>query len=412
MLHLDRNDYYGDQIASFSFLQLLDWVERHRQSSDDGRSTEPSSESDFDLETAGKAIARAHAREEMDKNEKMKKNRAANSAGEKGVPEREGERDKECGELASKEAGAAGLIAEQENDRVRSENAAGSVVDKGPRPGAKESVPPLDALEAEERENLGVSGRNDFEKIEKDERVVETSAKDATEDTADKGISPAAGPAEQEHDSLDVDQIVEEDAVKRLRSFELRLLPLSHHGCQTRAGAPSDACIQERLQQKSSEDAAAAAAAASGRPVRPTAPSHPAWIGRRQPRKASEGGNVDGRRREVESLHPAFWSYRAGRRPDPAELVRLSRSFNLDLTSQVRVREIILYTYCNIKSCVFSRTVGQGQFRKRRDRSGGKGRRERGSLSEVRVDLFFPCLSKIRSTHFCPGHMQLYSTVV
>lgn len=34
VIHLDSNEYYGNQWASFSFEQLLKWVQRHKETSD------------------------------------------------------------------------------------------------------------------------------------------------------------------------------------------------------------------------------------------------------------------------------------------------------------------------------------------------------------------------------------------
>ncbi|CAN0370420.1 unnamed protein product, partial [Ectocarpus fasciculatus] len=135
---------------------------------------------------------------------------------------------------------------------------------------------------------------------------------------------PTAEEAAAEKAAVDV------AATARLQTLDLHLLPLSYHGCRTRAGAPSDACVPERERRKAAEEAAAA----SGRFLggRQPQPSHPAWAGRRDPIMRGDGGADGG---EEEGVHPSFWGYRTERRPGAADLVRLSRSFNLDLTSQV-----------------------------------------------------------------------------
>lgn len=127
---------------------------------------------------------------------------------------------------------------------------------------------------------------------------------------------------------------VEETATARLKTLDLDLLPLRYHGCCTRAGKPSDACVRERAAQKAAEDAAEAA----GRFTRQRPPSHPAWLGRGVATKESQevGGEEVGVQGTEETMHPSFWGFRTERGPGVADLVRLSRSFNLDLTSQVR----------------------------------------------------------------------------
>lgn len=128
--------------------------------------------------------------------------------------------------------------------------------------------------------------------------------------------------------------LIESAAALRLKSLDLDLLPLSYHGCRTKVGQPSDTCIQERADRRAIEEAAAAA----GRYARPHSPSHPAWVGRNA-NKATTSGGADGGAGAgagaEEVLHPTFWGFKTDREPGAADLVRLSRSFNLDLTSQV-----------------------------------------------------------------------------
>lgn len=335
MLHLDHNGYYGDQMASFSFDQLLEWVEKHRRDSgDEVDSVEPLVHPDQDLDSVKEVIARALAREELKEKQKAEEEAAS--------------------------AVAAGAAAEAEGDKGVLENkgSVGNEVAKEGRVGSETgdaaSCPAqavTSEVERQEENELGVSWRfaggvKENEDGDDVEKGTGSSAGTAAAATAEivplennnfkpEGVTTSPPSAEGEKNE-DYDNGRTEKSAKETRlqvELQLRLLPLSHHGCRTRAGAPSDACVQERLREKAEE----------GNPGyysrrRVVVPSHPTWFGRRTPMKTpGRVGGVGERAggEEETELHPAFWGYRTERRPDSAELVRLSRSFNLDLTSQV-----------------------------------------------------------------------------
>lgn len=340
MLHLDHNGYYGDQMASFSFDKLLEWVEKHRKDSsgDEFDSVEPLVHLDQDLESTKEVIARALAREEL--KEKHKKEEgvsavvaggACGAAGDKGVLENEGGVGEEV---------------------VQEERIGTGTGDAAPCPAP--AVTP--EIESQGEKDLGVSWRcvggvkenGNGDGVEKGTASVTAAGGGAAAAAAEifplenrnydlEGVttSPPSveGDKSEDYDNGNTEKSADETCLQTHKvELQLRLLPLSHHGCRTRAGAPSDSCVQERLREK----------AAEGNPGyhsrRRVVPSHPAWFGRRTPMKTlGRVGGVDERAggEEETELHPAFWGYRTKRRPDSAELVRLSRSFNLDLTSQV-----------------------------------------------------------------------------
>lgn len=354
MLHLDRNGYYGDQMASFSFVQLLEWVERHgRDSGDEVNSVEPPVHPDYDLESVKEVIARALSREELKEKQK---------AGEESVSAVAAAAAAACDEGVLKSEGGVGkgVVEEGSGGRIGSENAAGlETGDAAPCP----APAVVSEVERQEEKELEVSRRyagggkegGDRDNVEKGKaasvgtaavaaaEIVPLENKDGNGNHKPGGVTvsppPSEGDKEEVEDSESGETGKSADET-RLQSHEvelqhrlqLRLLPLSHHGCRTRAGAPSDACVEERLREKAEEGNSGYYSR------RRVAPSHPAWFGRRTPMKAPGGvggvGKKAGGEEETE-LHPAFWGYRTGRRPDSVELVRLSRSFNLDLTSQV-----------------------------------------------------------------------------
>ncbi|CAM9267647.1 unnamed protein product, partial [Ectocarpus sp. 13 AM-2016] len=300
VLYLDCHEYYGQDSASFSFTQLLDWAEANDRKNqggkggvaDHGGQTCAISTNDaakmFDNADAWTAIARAHARNELKKEQEMKataelEGRAGNSD-EPGAESTAEWEDIKGQQQGSQDAATAATAATATAAATASAAAAAS---------ASEQYSP----------NTNQPEQQQDDREEEEPTAEETAAEKTAVDAA---------------------------AAARLQALDLHLLPLSYHGCRTRAGAPSDACVPERERRKVAEDAAAA----SGRFLggRQPQPSHPAWAGRRDPTIKRDGGADGG---EVEGVHPSFWGYRTERRPGAADLVRLSRSFNLDLTSQV-----------------------------------------------------------------------------
>ncbi|CAM9691821.1 unnamed protein product, partial [Ectocarpus fasciculatus] len=295
VLYLDCHEYYGQDSASFSFTQLLDWAEANGRKNqggkgdvaDDGRPTCAASTDEaakvipVDSADAWTAIARAHARNELKKEREIKATT-----------------EEKSGEGNSSEPGAESTADEGGN--------------KGQQQGSQDAVTAATAAAATaaaaSASEQNSTNTNQQEQQQGDEEEKEPTAEEAA---AEKAAVDAA-------------------ATARLQTLDLHLLPLSYHGCRTRAGAPSDACVPERERRKAAEEAAAA----SGRFLggRQPQPSHPAWAGRRDPIMRGDGGADGG---EEEGVHPSFWGYRTERRPGAADLVRLSRSFNLDLTSQV-----------------------------------------------------------------------------
>lgn len=397
VLHLDCNSYYGQESASFSFTQLLDWAEEHRGSGDKtdrtGEGTErpaiaaefatsPAAESrehDPFLSTARKAIARGHARHELKQKRERLAAAASTTVATTAAPTREaeGEENPAANELTHTTAGEAGG---DDGSEARGYAGAGKEKEDGAPMKAVVAGDKGDVLaaagEEEEEEEEG------FEVVEKpipsmmmqgqrcggddsngngsskavaaesrgEQKIDETEGAAATR--KEKEQLQAAKDEEEEKQAAKKQQELEDEkaihaaAATRLASMAAHLLPLAYHGCRTHAGAPSDDCARERHAQKYADDAAAA----SGRFRRAPRPSHPAWIGRRAPVKdggVPEGGGT----REgdvVDQVHPSFWGYRAERRPSVADLVRLSRSFNLDLSSQVQSLEsstVILFVF-------------------------------------------------------------------
>lgn len=331
VLYLDCHEYYGQDSASFSFTQLLDWAQSNgsdgssssssragnadndTNNSADGNnsgpaggpsakaSAAPSTRVPFDSATAGTTIARAHVRNELKKErdvaaaaEKAKSVGGDSSSG--GPADGDGEDKVTEEEEAETEQGGSNVTAPA--------NGAASDTPASSGQGPTGTNPP----EQQNQQPPPQRTEEDQEKGDEEPTAEEKAAQKATEDAA---------------------------AAVRLRSLDLALLPLSYHGCGTRAGAPSDACVAERRRREAAEEAAAAAGRFLG--GRQPQPSHPAWAGRREPSKVEgrEGVGAGGVAGEEEGLHPAFWGYRAERRPCAADLVRLSRSFNLDLTSKV-----------------------------------------------------------------------------
>eukprot|EP00903_Cladosiphon_okamuranus_P013595 g12662.t1 len=364
VLYLDCHEYYGQETASFSFTQLLDWAEKNSSSSSrssssslvgtlgdnhanggpPSRETGPGADGEpysFDSATAGIAIARAHVR-----NEARKERDAAEAAA---AAAKAAEEEEAVGSSAAAavqevaEAGGGGTetsatgsatggggngeevspTAEQEQDSQQG----GS-----PKKAVGEDHSP-GAAKPEEREETD-AGQGEREKQEAT-GTDQDKQEPAAEDEAAAAAVAAAKAKEQEEEKQEEALREAAAAEARLRSQDLHLLPLSYHGCRTRAGPPSDACISERRRRKAAEESAAAAGRFLG--GKQPRPSHPTWEGRPQPSK-EEGGTGDGGgpgEGEEEAVHPSFWGYRTERRPNAADLVRLSRSFNLDLTSQV-----------------------------------------------------------------------------
>ncbi|CAN0366201.1 unnamed protein product, partial [Ectocarpus sp. 12 AP-2014] len=294
VLYLDCHEYYGQDSASFSFTQLLDWAEANGRKNrggkggvaDDGGQTCAISTKDaakmVDSADAWTAIARAHALNELKKEQEMK----ATAEGEGG----EGNSDEP------------GVESTAEGEDIKGQQQGSQDAATAATAAAATTTAAASATE-QNSPNTNQPEQQQDDREEKEPNAEEAAAKKAAVDAA---------------------------AAARLQTQDLHLLPLSYHGCRTRAGAPSDACVPERERRKVAEDAAAA----SGRFLRgrQPQPSHPAWAGRRDPTMKGDGGADGG---EEEGVHPSFWGYRTERRPGAADLVRLSRSFNLDLTSQV-----------------------------------------------------------------------------
>ncbi|CAM9323865.1 unnamed protein product [Scytosiphon promiscuus] len=372
VLYLDCHEYYGQDSASFSFTQLLDWARENGSCSsgvkgagnaDDGgkdaggggalegkscvddspavasasaaAAAVTAGQASFDSVGAGAAIARAHVRNEL---KREKRDAAAAAAALEEATASKNAESAGCTSSGDSNSGCAvgegeggdpapGEDGERRGDMEQGSEAAApatAAVDAGQD--SNGNTPP--AQEQQQQPH-----RRERERREEGEGKEPT----AEEKAAEKAAEDAA-------------------AAERLRSLDLTLLPLAYHGCATRAGAPSDACVSERRRRKAAEDAAAATGRFLGK--RQPQPSHPAWAGRREPTKA-EGEERGERSRGVEAgaggeggaaaaaatagegggaeerVHPSFLGYRTERRPCAADLVRLSRSFNLDLTSKV-----------------------------------------------------------------------------
>eukprot|EP00904_Undaria_pinnatifida_P006085 jgi/Undpi1/2606/HiC_scaffold_13.g05985.m1 len=414
VLHLDSHDHYGQESASLSFTQLLDWTEETRRTHSssgghlqqgDSSNLNSNANPDFNLDPnstnlpgstdatgtttaggspsldgarAGTAIARALCRNQLKKERDATAATIAaaatakDDAAEDNAAAEVGGGDIEAGKDGGGEVGGAGKV-DGEGIVDTDAGTAGDILQAAPAATvAKETpTPPTTTNSSTE---ASTSKKNDSKKKEEEE---EERAKQEAAEEDERTIAAAAA--------------------TRLLSLDLHLLPLAYHGCRTRAGPPSNACVRERADWKAAGDAAAA----SGRFGRPLPPSHPAWAGRREPSKdyerlcsaaapaapaaaaaaaGSSGGGVaspaaaaatgaaaagrqgegDGGKAKAgmgvgngvgggagagdggaegcwdESVqHPSFWGYRTKQRPCVADLVRLSRSFNLDLTSQV-----------------------------------------------------------------------------
>lgn len=337
VLHLDRNEFYGEDSASFSFTQLLDWVKDRAhggtaiggaaQNRDNQNETSCSATSGTrtaavggrnstassvcDPETVGLAIARGHARNDL------KKEREAEEKERKAADKADGSGDEEEGDGASvKPTGQ-----ETGNSDARDESSKetpNSGEGKHPRevdqekPGGEEQGDPSTTNPTSTEQLEGATATQQKEQQERDRKMKEDEEKKAD------------------------DELVGKNAALRAKSLDLHFVPLSYHGCRTKAGTPSNTCAQERIQQEAAEEAAAAA----GRFGRQPRPSHPAWLSRNNVNKENAtgtgGGSAFGEGQEA-FLHPSFWGYRTDRALCAADLVRMSRSFNLDLTSQVNV---------------------------------------------------------------------------
>lgn len=326
MLHLDKNEYYGEDTASFSFTQLLDWVDNHQHSNSRTRKGRDAADAGpgllqntvensttekntidallLDMETVGRAMARGHARHQLKEDRKLECKAAEQEAAEQEAAEQQ-----KCAVGASE---GVGTTQEIEGQQQQQEPGAAAEFEEE----EAEHKSPVNINGAQNLSAHGDDGDHDHDRIKTGQQEEEEERREEKEEMK-----------KEEEDNA----IVDKNAAERLESLELELLPLSHHGCRTRAGTPSDSCTQERLLQKAAE----VAAAASGRFERQPRPSHPAWIGARAPCKEAAVGGRDEEEGKEEVLHPAFWGYRTERRPNAADLVRLSRSFNLDLTSQV-----------------------------------------------------------------------------
>lgn len=325
MLHLDRNEYYGEDSASFSFTQLLDWTSDHAHDNTNtnlaacnnanrAAAKSPAGSSNgacpsYDPETVGLAIARGHARNELKKErEAAEKASSSSSSGNGG---HDAKKPPTAQETNSNGVNTGSSEVAQSHDT--------SV------------IPPPSAADTDKKTTTE-SGQ-DPSSPETTETTTAPPARAAGEQE-EKEEEEKSRKEEEQQKKNDDDLLVEKAAASRLKSLDLHLLPLDYHGCCTKAGTPSDTCVKERAEQKAAEEAAAAA----GRFRRRLSPSHPAWIGRTASKeKKAEGrggGGMEGGGQEA-FTHPSFWGFKTDRAPGAADLVRLSRSFNLDLTSQV-----------------------------------------------------------------------------
>lgn len=343
MLHLDRNEYYGEDSASFSFTQLLDWANDHANGNTNTNTStginntnlaaaaakSPAGSSitgacsKYDAETVGLAIARGHARNEM------KKEREA------------AEKVSSTGSTGNSEGNGTGEDEPLRGQEINSSNGVNTGANEASKSHSISAAPPVPPSDADTADNKPITNSGEGSSSPAAPAITETTTTPAPLLTAsatgkeEKGTKKGKARNEQEEEQQKKNEdnlLIEKAAASRFKSMNLHFLPLDYHGCSTKATTPSDTCVLERAEQKAAEEAAAAA----GRFRRQPEPSHPAWLGRTASKKKAEGagnGGVGGG--EEAFTHPSFWGFRTDRAPGAADLVRLSRSFNLDLTSQV-----------------------------------------------------------------------------
>lgn len=195
-------------------------------------------------------------------------------------------------------------------------------------------------------------------KVTSTQDVPTSDARGANGDSS-QGAMPTGTQGEEDtlSDTIDADKL-EKAASARLKSLDLRMVQVKYHGCHTVAGEPSDDCHHELKELEIKRKAAAS----SGRFLREVAPSHPAWLGRAVAHKdgaaphsstpeapslndpvpgaeaaTGQGGAeaATGQGGRETKLHPSFWGFKTENETRVEDLVRLSRSFNIDITSQV-----------------------------------------------------------------------------
>lgn len=362
MLHLDCNAHYGGDWASFSFTQLLDWAKSHSYEHDGnfeisgargldrksllhdspvigGRTDECMLP---DMCSVGKAIAKALACQDLKK------------AAERSAAPKTESSDAAFEDIKNQAGEAPVSIASKSAEQPDSTQAIPHSEGSREQDAVSDTPGSTSASWLGQIDKDGDTNNGGFEQSNADEPSVTEPA------LADTSSRPNQGDNDNQSTTIDMEprgsedaqpdaKAVEEAASVRLQSLSLSLLPLRHVGSQTMAAKPSDTCQRERAEHEAAQEAAAAA----GRFYREPGPSHPAWLGRPAAIKdnntrvhsagissdpgvdGSQGAEGDTGKEGL--LHPSFWGFRTAPEPCAADLVRMSRSFNLDLTSQVEV---------------------------------------------------------------------------
>ncbi|CAN0053217.1 unnamed protein product, partial [Discosporangium mesarthrocarpum] len=283
VLHIDRNSFYGDDYASFSFLQLLDWAKDAKDTSSMGAVEELA----VDLDAVKVNIARAFAEHEI------KHHRATDEAEEK-------HSDQE-------------VLEEDEKEEIK-----GSPGDEG----MGHAPAAMDDKDADEGRPQG--------------KPEPPNGGDVIEDDAyaSRGNVDGEGKATQE----DQRHRIEEASARHLEAFRnAAIVGLTPKRSDLEIIGLSSECSHE-LEVCTSAGSSltphppAGSALASYRRAKPT---HPAWDGRGVRKEHSGDGPEAIVAGAEERLHPAFLGYRTGKSALLADLVENSRSFSLDLTSQL-----------------------------------------------------------------------------
>ncbi|CAM9748011.1 unnamed protein product, partial [Choristocarpus tenellus] len=316
VLHLDRHGHYGDECASFSFNQLLEWAGSVTEEVDEAGDV-GIKELCLDLEAIKADIALGYAtnelkkQQELESEEQHQQERLIDGDGAQRV-DREGNDEKGEDEGLGIET-----VPVQEGLQEQSCEGGGEEKGQGHEMGDEEGK----GIVYEWKEHaVGEQGNTGEENFENDLGV------EKVECQSDK----------QNEEARERKRRLDEATASYFSAFDNAcLMELSPDPADVKVTGISNDCAQELKDQYGTNSSETGASGLVTTSYRRHPPSHPSWYGRRHACKLDRDTQESKREEEADSIHPAFHGYRIETSATRADLVQLSRSFSLDLTSQV-----------------------------------------------------------------------------